>query len=204
MFSLALLLSYLVGSVSGSLLLGRLRGVDIRTLGSGNAGATNALRTQGKAFAAATVLIDLSKGAIAALVIAKLAATPEPSGAAFACALCAVIGHCLPVFFGFRGGKGAGTAFGAMLVLVPLTALAAIAIWLLCLLLTGYVGASTVLAALTALLGIFLITPLELPGLAYAAAMLLLVAGMHHSNLRRMFNGTENRFEKARLLRRWW
>jgi penicillin-binding protein 1C len=203
LFSLALLLSYLLGSVSGSLLLGRLRGVDIRTQGSGNAGATNALRTQGKTFAAATVLIDLGKGAFAALVIAKLATTNTANHAPYACALSAVIGHCFPIFFGFRGGKGAGTAFGAMLALIPLTALLAIAAWLLCLVLTGYVGLSTVVAALLALLGIVAITPIAMPGFAYAAAMLLLVVCMHHSNLARMLKGTENRFEKARLLRRW-
>jgi acyl phosphate:glycerol-3-phosphate acyltransferase len=203
MFSLALILSYLLGSVSGSLLLGRLRGVDIRKLGSGNAGATNALRTQGKSFAAVTVLIDLSKGAVAALVIAQLAQVNGQNGTAFACALSAVIGHCFPIFFGFRGGKGAGTAFGAMLVLVPVTALSAVAAWLLCLVLTGYVGLSTVLAALVALLGVYIITPLNLPDIAYAVAMLLLVAGMHHSNLRRMLSGTEHRFEKVRLRRLW-
>ena len=199
-FALALTLSYLLGSLSGSLIVGRLRGVDIRKLGSGNAGATNALRTQGKIFAAATVLIDAGKGALAALVIAKL--SPERPESAFACAFAAVLGHCFPVFFGFRGGKGAGTALGAMLALIPYTALIALSAWLICLIGTGYAGLSTVIAALTGALAVLTITPIPMPALLYAQAIFLLIAGLHHGNIRRLFAGTESRFEKARLLRR--
>ncbi len=199
-FAGTLLLSYLLGSLSGSLIVGRWRGVDIRTQGSGNAGATNALRTQGKIFAAATVLIDAGKGAFAALVLAKL--SPERPEAAFACAFSAVLGHCFPVFFGFRGGKGAGTAFGAMLALIPFTALIAIAAWLVSLLSTGYVGLSTIIAAITAAVAVLTITPLSMPALAYAEATFLLIALLHHGNIRRLIAGTESRFEKIRLLQR--
>ena len=199
-FGITLALSYLLGSLSGSLIVGRLRGVDIRTLGSGNAGATNALRTQGKIFAAATVLIDAGKGAFAALVIAKL--SPERPEAAFACTLSAVLGHCFPIFFGFRGGKGAGTAFGAMLALIPFTALIAIAAWLTSLISTGYVGLSTVIAALTAGVALLTITPLPMPAQLYAEATFLLIALLHHGNIRRLIAGTESRFEKIWLLQR--
>ncbi len=199
-FALALVLSYLLGSLSGSLIVGRMRGVDIRTQGSGNAGATNALRTQGKIFAAATVLIDVSKGALVALVIAKLC--PDHPEAAFACAFAAVLGHCFPIFFGFRGGKGAGTAFGAMLALIPFTALIAICAWLICLISTGYVGLSTVIAALTGAIAVLTITPLPMPTILYAEATFLLIAFLHHGNIRRVFAGTESRFEKVRLLKR--
>lgn len=200
MFALALVLSYLLGSLSGSLIVGRLRGVDIRTQGSGNAGATNALRTQGKVFAALTVLIDAGKGAFAALLIAKLC--PERPEAAFACAFSAVLGHCFPVFFGFRGGKGAGTAFGAMIALIPITALVAIAAWLISLISTGYVGLSTVIAALVAAIAVLTITPIPMPALIYVEATFLLIALLHHGNIRRLIAGTEARFEKIRLLRR--
>ena len=198
-FAMALTLSYLLGSLPGSLLVGRLRGVDIRKLGSGNAGATNALRTQGKIFAAVTVFIDAGKGALAALVIAKLSPRPE---AAFACAFAAVLGHCFPLFFGFRGGKGASTAFGAMLALIPFTALIAFSTWLICLIGSGYVGLSTVIAALTGAIAVLTITPLPMPTILYAEATFLLIAGLHHGNIQRLIAGTESRFEKARLLRR--
>lgn len=199
-FALALVLSYLLGSLAGSLIVGRLRGVDIRMQGSGNAGATNALRTQGKLFAAATVLIDVGKGVLAAWVIAKL--SPERPEAAFACAFAAVLGHCFPIFFGFRGGKGAGTAFGAMLALIPFAALCAIGVWLLCLISTGYVGLSTVIAALTGAIVVLTITPLPVPTILYAEATFLLIAILHHGNIRRLLAGTESRFEKVRLLKR--
>src|SRR6187399_1477807 len=102
------LASYLVGSLSGSLLLGRLRGVDIRRAGSGNAGGTNAFRTQGAWFALGTVLFDIGKGALAAWLGLRFAAPAAGLGAgagawAFACAFVAAVGHVWPVFHGFRG-----------------------------------------------------------------------------------------------------
>jgi len=106
------------------------------------------------------------------------------------------------VFFGFRGGKGAGTAFGALLALIPCTALIAISAWLICLISTGYVGLSTVLAALAAALALLTITPIPVPALLYAEAIFLLIAFLHYGNIRRLFAGKENRFEKARVLKR--
>src|SRR4249920_691181 len=111
----AVLLSYLLGSLSGSLLIGRLHGVDIRRAGSGNAGGTNAFRTQGWRFALGVALIDVGKGVAATWLGMHVAAVaPSPVDTAYAqaalCGFAAVVGHCWPVFFGFRGGKGAATA----------------------------------------------------------------------------------------------
>jgi acyl phosphate:glycerol-3-phosphate acyltransferase len=194
-----LLVCYLLGSISGSLIVGRIRGVDIRTQGSGNAGATNAFRTQGKLFALITVLIDAGKGALASLLLGPLIAAPWGS---YACALAAVIGHCFPVFFGFRGGKGAGTAFGALLVLLPGVALLALGVWLCSLILSGYVGVSTVLAALAGAAYVGIASPLDALSAGCVVATLLLIAVLHHGNLRRLYLGTEHRFQGARLLRR--
>src|SRR5512139_136437 len=143
-----LAIAYLLGSLSGSLLLGKLRGVDIRTLGSGNAGGTNALRTQGWRFALGTVLVDIGKGALATALAAHwMPASTEPWGV-YAAALAAVIGHVWPVFHGFRGGKGAATLVGALAVAWPAALPVILGVWLLCLLASGYVGLSTVLAAI--------------------------------------------------------
>src|SRR5687767_15902764 len=102
---LKVLMAYLLGSIVGALAIGQLRGVDIRTLGSGNAGGTNALRTQGWRFALGVVLIDVGKGALAAALASRL---PLPGSAwMLAAVLAAVAGHVWPVFHGFRGGKGA-------------------------------------------------------------------------------------------------
>ena len=204
-----LIASYLIGSIVGSLLLGKLRGVDIRNQGSGNAGATNALRTQGKAFAIGTALIDFGKGVFAAAVIAPIGWS---AGGALtlietqlACGLAASIGHCYPLFHGFRGGKGAGTLFGMLAWLFPLVALAVLALWLLVLTTTGYVGLGTVIAGIAFPIALYLMQGWPGPiliGLAIAAGALLVFT--HRSNLARLRDGTEYRFERARLLARIW
>ena len=204
-----LIASYLIGSIVGSLLLGKLRGVDIRNQGSGNAGATNALRTQGKAFAIGTALIDFGKGVFAAAVIAPIGWS---AGGALtlietqlACGLAASIGHCYPLFHGFRGGKGAGTLFGMLAWLFPMVALAVLALWLLVLTTTGYVGLGTVIAGIAFPIALYLMQGWPGPilmGLALAAGALLLFT--HRSNLVRLRAGTEHRFERARVLARIW
>lgn len=203
-----LVVAYLLGSVSGSLVLGRLRGVDIRSMGSGNAGGTNALRTVGWAFALGVVVIDIGKGALAALVpqlpLQFSAALPvDPAGAAALCGLAAVVGHVWPLYFGFRGGKGAGTAVGAVVVVAPWCILPLLVVWLVTLLGTGYVGLATVLAGISLVPAMWLLGPDPLPpalgGTAIALAALLVFT--HRSNLARLRRGTENRFEKARLIK---
>lgn len=203
-----LLASYLLGSVVGSLLLGRMRGVDIRTQGSGNAGATNALRTQGKTFALGTALIDFGKGALAAALIAPIGwHALAPLGLVetqLACGLGAALGHCYPLWHGFRGGKCAGTLFGMLAWLFPSTAAAVFVVWALVLTGSGYVGLSTVLAGLA--------FPMLLPvirgwpgGMLMSLALTcgLLLLWTHRSNLARLRSGTEHRFEKARIWAHW-
>lgn len=204
-----LIASYLIGSIVGSLLLGKLRGVDIRNQGSGNAGATNALRTQGKAFAIGTALIDFGKGVFAAALIAPIGWS---AGGALtlietqlACGLVAALGHCYPLFHGFRGGKGAGTLFGMLAWLFPWVALVMLALWLLVLIATGYVGLATVVAGIAFPIALYLMQGWPGPilmGLAIAAGALLLFT--HRSNLVRLRAGTEHRFERVRVLARMW
>lgn len=193
--------AYLLGSLSGSLLLGKLRGVDIRTVGSGNAGGTNALRTQGWWFALGTVLIDIGKGVLAAWLASRwLPASMQPAGI-YACALAAVIGHVWPVFHGFRGGKGAATLVGTLVVAWPLSLPLLLTVWLLSLMLSGYVGLSTVLAGISlALLALF--TPADHVRLAFAVAAMLLLLFTHRANLARLRAGNESRFERVRVFGR--
>ena len=196
-----ILAAYLLGSLSGSLLLGRLRGVDIRTMGSGNAGGTNAFRTQGLAFALGVVVIDIGKGALAAWLGLRFAPVSSTAWLGHACAFAAVVGHVWPVWHGFRGGKGAATAVGALIVLWPLSAPVLLAVWIATLVLSGYVGLATVLAGLSAaVLGIALRVSMPLHLLTVAIALLLVYT--HRANLARLRAGTESRFEKARLLHR--
>jgi len=205
-----LLLGYLLGSISGSLLLGRLRGVDIRAMGSGNAGGTNALRSVGWMFALAVVLIDIGKGIAAALLLPLLPPLfgdrlpLDTTSIGALCGLAAVVGHIWPVYFGFRGGKGAGTAVGVVAVVAPWCILPLVVVWLVTLLGTGFVGLATVLAGLGLVPSMWLLAPEPLPPALGVLAIMLagLLVFTHRSNLARLKDGTENRFDTARVLKR--
>ncbi|MCE5233624.1 MAG: glycerol-3-phosphate 1-O-acyltransferase PlsY [Mizugakiibacter sp.] len=201
-----LLLAYLLGSLSGSLLLGRLRGVDIRTQGSGNAGGTNALRTQGWRFALGVAAIDVGKGALAAWLGLALwpaaSALPTPVQA-LACVFAAALGHIYPALFGFRGGKGAATLIGGVAVLLPVALAPLLALWLLVLLSTGYVGLATICAGLALPLAALLApAPLRNAFALFGVAAALLLLWTHRGNLARLRAGREHRFERARVLPR--
>ncbi|GMV69593.1 MAG: glycerol-3-phosphate acyltransferase [Pseudomonadota bacterium] len=201
-----LLLSYLLGSVLGSLLLGRLRGVDVRQHGSGNAGATNALRVLGRGMAVAVLAIDAGKGVLAVTLIPALPFGPGPelSWVPILCAFAVVLGHVYPVFHGFKGGKGAATLIGVVLGLMPIGAACVFATWLLVLVLTGYVGLATLCAALVAPIYVAAVVPdgLASPLGAFALIMAAFVFYTHRENIRRLLGGNENRFERVMLLRR--
>jgi glycerol-3-phosphate acyltransferase PlsY len=196
-----LLIAYLLGSLSGSLLLGKLRGVDIRTVGSGNAGGTNALRTQGFKFALGTVVVDVGKGTLAAwLAWRLLPAALQPAGL-YACVLAAVAGHVWPLFHGFRGGKGAATLIGGLLVAWPQAVLPMLAVWLLSMMWGGYVGLSTILAAVS-LVGIALVTGADFWRLGFAILAAAFLTYTHRGNLARLRAGSEPRSERLRVLGR--
>src|ERR1700676_2911396 len=131
-----MLIAYQLGTLLGSLILGRLRGIDIRSMGSGNAGATNALRTQGKLFGILVLIIDIAKGMVAVwwLPTAVLPAVGiDPAlpreWLTLACGLAVIVGHVYPVWFSFRGGKGVATMLGVVGGLDPRLLLPLIAVW---------------------------------------------------------------------------
>lgn len=195
------LLGYLLGSVSGSMLMGKLRDVDIRNAGSGNAGGTNAFRTQGFRFALGVVLVDIGKGALAAWLIPKIGPAggwPELPIQVWVCGFAAVVGHCYPVWYGFRGGKGAATAVGALLVIQPLVVIPMVLTWLLVLVLTGWVGLATILAAIS-LVPAFAWFDATPTNLAFCVLLALFVLFTHRDNVARLRAGTEHRFERIRL-----
>ena len=202
-------LGYLLGSVSGSLVLGRLQSVDIRALGSGNAGGTNALRTQGWRFALGVVIIDIGKGALAAgLVPTWLMQGLDVDTGWFALAsvggFAAILGHIWPVYFGFRGGKGAGTAVGAVAVVAPACIAPMFIVWLVTVLVTGYVGLATILAGVVLVPAVWWLGPDPLPMsvAAFAIAVAGVIALTHRGNIQRLIEGNENRFDTGKLWRR--
>lgn len=199
MLWLLIVLAYLLGSLSGSLWVGKLYAVDIRTQGSGNAGGTNAFRTQGAKFALAVVIIDVGKGLLAAYLAQRM--LPSMAYAPFVAVFAAVLGHIWPIFHGFRGGKGAATLVGGLILIWPQSLAILFAVWLLCLMLTGYVGLSTVLAAISLVLSAYVFNGSTIHW-QFAIGAALLLTFSHRSNLQRLVQGTESRFEKARILGR--
>jgi glycerol-3-phosphate acyltransferase PlsY len=206
-------LAYLVGAVLGSLLVGFFYGgVDIRKAGSGNAGGTNALRTQGKVFALWVMVIDIGKGILAAAVIPPLVIpgvgldpSIDRSLVLYAVAFAAILGHVFPVWFGFRGGKGGATAAGLLCYLAPAAALPVLGSWLLIAFTTGFVGLATMAASLIAVLFLgFTALPEESGLFLFACGTAGLLIYAHRGNIRRMLDGTESRFASpaARWLRR--
>ena len=209
--SVKFLLSYFVGSVMGSMVVGWFRGgVDIRTMGSGNAGGTNALRTQGWIFALGVVIIDVGKGALGAGVVPGLNLpyvgtdpTLSREWLALCCAVAAVIGHVWPMWHKFRGGKGAATLAGTLLVLSPELLMPVLLAWAIVLTSFGYVGFATIAATITA--PIFIAAtrfPDDQPLFIYCVTMVLMVIFTHRSNLQRMRDGTESRQVRLMLFRR--
>ena len=201
-----IILSYLLGSVSGSMVMGSLRQVDIREQGSGNAGGTNAFRTEGFRFALFVVLIDIGKGFLTAWLVPRfdlvaLGAEVSVEIQILSCAFAAVVGHCYPLWHGFRGGKGAGTAVGALLLINPLVVVPMITVWLIVLVLTGWVGLSTMLAAVT-MVPAFLWLEGVGKHMWFGVTLAIFIVFTHRSNIRSMLNGTENRFDKV-MARNW-
>ena len=192
------LISYLLGSISGSMLIGKIKDVDIRNLGSGNAGGTNAFRTMGAQFAILVLFIDILKGFIAVEYISNINLNQIIFYNSFninlisiLCGCGAVLGHVYPIYYNFKGGKGAGTMIGVLLTLFPLSLAICLASWIIILIITGYVGLSTIIA------GILLpvITAIYYEGgiFTYFGTFSVLICFFiiftHRSNISRMMDG---------------
>jgi len=198
--------AYFLGSLLGGLILGHLRGVDIRSLGSGNAGATNAARTQGKPFGLAVLLIDAGKGVLAVLFL-PASAWPQADPAVsrewltLACAVGVIVGHVYPVWFAFRGGKGVATMVGSIGALEPRLLIPVTLVWFAVLVLTGYVGLASMLAGAALVAFVGAVEPGNVPLLAFCAGIELFVIFTHRANIARMVSGTEHRVRKVWLFR---
>jgi glycerol-3-phosphate acyltransferase PlsY len=195
-FALKIVLAWLLGSLVGSLVLGRLRGApDIRNLGSGNAGATNAWRTQGAGFGLGVLIIDMGKGWLAVRALA-----PPPNVTLWlpvGCAAAAVVGHVYPAWFGLRGGKGMATVVGAVGALAPSLLIPLALAWVLVLALSGLVSLASMVSVVT------MASWQELAGAsspltAFAMAAALFMIFTHRQNIARMRAGTEPHLRSPR------
>jgi glycerol-3-phosphate acyltransferase PlsY len=193
--------AYLFGSIPTGYLLVRLfRHQDIRTIGSGNIGATNVLRSGGKGLGAATFLIDTLKGSAAVylggLVGSLLAPSAHLRDMQALAALCAVLGHMFPIWLRFRGGKGVATGFGVFLVAAPWGAIAAITVFFVVLGITRYVSLASILGAASFPFFAWALVKGDRPPffIAVQFAVAFLIIAKHHQNIRRLFTGQEARF----------
>jgi acyl phosphate:glycerol-3-phosphate acyltransferase len=205
----AVLVSYLLGSVPFGLLLARLKGVDLRRVGSGNIGAANVARTLGRPWGIATFGFDAFKGFLPVFLFAPLSVghaagfPPEPSigWLQVLCGTAAVLGHCYPLYLGFKGGKAVATGCGAVIAINPAVFLCGGAVWLVTLFTTRYVGFASVLMGVTFPIAMWALMKGERWDLVFGASLLtLLILIRHRSNFHRMWTGTEPRAgEKATL-----
>ena len=195
-------LSYLLGSIPTGAIAGRLRGVDLRSEGSGNLGATNALRVLGPAVGVPVLVVDVAKGALAVLAVARIAGADSllgPSGIRLAAGLAAIAGHVWPVFAGFRGGKGVATACGVFLAMAPLATAAAVVVWAVLVGATRYISVASIGAVALLPFGIAAEAavrqaPRPTALIVTAGLVAAAVVVLHRANIGRLVNGTENRF----------
>ena len=185
--------AYLVGSVPTAYLLVKwMRHVDVRTVGSGNVGATNAARIGGLGIGVAVFLIDVGKGWLAVQALVPWLVGDATSATRLGCGLAAVIGHSFPVFLNFRGGKGVATTIGVLVGTMPLVAAVCLAVWGVCVLMWRYVSVGSLAAAATLPL-MQLATRQPLPDVLLGVALALLVAARHRANIERLLQGREHR-----------
>jgi acyl phosphate:glycerol-3-phosphate acyltransferase len=204
-FAAVAFVGYLLGSIPAGYLAGRIAGIDIRKVGSGNIGATNVTRTLGRLYGYSVFLVDFAKGALAVYISILLSQHVEPKtrsteiygivGAVFC-----VLGHVFPAWLRLRGGKGVATSAGALFGLMPLAALIGAVVWVLTFEVTRYVSVASVTTAV--------ILPVAVLGLTYARrtngmelfyfslCLAAVVVFRHRSNLSRLVHGTEPRFKR--------
>jgi len=185
---IALVVAYLLGSIPFALIAGKLHGVDLRTVGSGNLGATNVFRTLGRTAGITVMVLDIAKGAAAVLVAVALTDNPWPLVAG----ALAILGHVFPVWTNFKGGKGVAVGAGALIGLVPAASGVLIVLWFVIVLTTRYVSIASIVCALAA-------APLAWAfGAPWSYVAFIALAGLfviwkHRENIVRLSRGEENR-----------
>jgi len=202
---LSIPLAYLLGSIPFGYILVRLfRNEDIRATGSGNIGATNVIRSGAKGLGILTLVLDALKGFVAVVVAQHIAAPygfPQAYDIAVCAGVAAVLGHCFPVWLGFKGGKGVATALGVFFGLVPLTTvLYLIAVFFVIVLFTRYISLGSIVAAV--LFPVFALPHAPAHTLLIVAGYIiipLIVILKHHQNIRRLLSGTEHRFGSRKV-----
>lgn len=211
-YLILIIIAYFVGSIPFAYIFAKIKGIDIRNIGSGNIGATNLSRALGKKWGYFCFILDTLKGLLPTLAASfALPASPKTWQlfAALAVAMATVIGHIFPIFLKFKGGKGVATSFGSALGFWPyysICAVAALIIWLIVVLLFRYISLASIIAALAfpivLLIAIFIFPAWKFnelwPLLIIAVVLPLIVIIRHRSNIKRLFSGTESKISFKR------
>jgi len=191
-----LLGGYLMGSIPTSYLAARFgAGVDLREQGSRNLGATNVYRVLGWKYAIPVGLFDVAKGAVPVLLASRWS---DQAWLPLAVGVAAVLGHVFTIFMRFKGGKGVATAAGVVLALAPAALGVSALVWLAVLTATGYMSVASMLGAVTFPVAVRVLEPGDNYALVIGIALAVFIIYTHRSNIRRLLNGTENRFGKRR------
>jgi glycerol-3-phosphate acyltransferase PlsY len=199
-----LLFSYLIGSIPAGYIVGRFAGIDIRRVGSGNIGATNVVRVLGKKYGYPVFAFDFLKGflavAISLAVYDRAPAILNRDLCGILSGICSVLGHSFPVWLQFKGGKGVATSAGVIVALMPLAALIVGIVWVATFAISRYVSLASILAAVAMpIAAAFLLWAGQIRTLAlvyFALVLAVLVVVRHRTNLSRLFQGTEPRFQR--------
>ncbi len=196
----AVVVAYLLGSIPFAYLAGRVRGIDLRQHGSGNLGATNAVRVLGVTTGVVVYLLDTLKGFLPVFVLVPMLIANRHDLWAMAIGVAAIAGHVRPVYLWFRkGGKGMATAGGVFLALAPLATALGLAVWVLVFLPSGYVSLASIVAAVLFPVAILATgTPVRSALFAVAVLTAVFVVWMHRSNIARLRRGEEHRFRRGR------
>lgn len=191
--ALAVAIAYLLGSIPFSYLAGRAKGIDLRTVGSGNLGAANAFRALGRGPGIAVLLADVAKGVVAVVIARAITDDPWPAIAAGA----AMVGHVFPVWLRFKGGKGVAVGGGAVIALMPLASVILLSLWLVVTVVSRYTSLASVTSAVVA-------TPLvwamgyPTADVVFTAIAAIAVIVLHRGNIARLIRGNENRITLRR------
>ena len=197
MLYLALILSFLIGSIPFGVIIGNICGVDVRKVGSGNIGATNVTRALGKKWGAVSFALDVLKG-VAGPLLARLLVGPDAAVAIAACGVLAVLGHVFSPFLKFKGGKGIATSLGAMLGMMPIVGVLILLVWGVFLAITRMVSAASVIACVVLPFMAYAFYP-KMPAFIVVAALMGLVSFIKHiPNMRRIAAGTEPKVGKMK------
>jgi len=204
-FATVALLAYLLGSIPSGYIAGRIGGIDVRKVGSGNIGATNVTRVLGKRFGYPVFVVDFGKG-LAAVVVGTMIAKNAQSTPQFVdlcgalAAIFSVIGHSYPIWLGFKGGKGVATTLGSLFGLHWISAAVVCVVWIVAFQLTRYVSLASIAAAIAlpvTVATMLFLKQLQTPILLYFTVFLAgIIVLRHRSNLSRLLKGTEPRFAR--------